>query len=79
MMTQHRINFRICSYVVATAIAAASCSRETNFTEAQRACIAQRYSKYDATNLNQCVNVCQACMSGTTTTCNTSCKLKGAS
>jgi hypothetical protein len=74
---RHQTNFRTCSFVVATAIVAASCSQEPELTDAQRACIAQRYAKYDATNLNQCVvNVCQACMSGTTATCNTSCKLR---
>ena len=65
--------------IIAAAVVAASCSREPEFTDAQRACIAQRYGKYDPASLSQCVNVCQACMSGTTTTCTTSCKLKGAS
>ncbi len=42
-------------------------------------CIAQRYKDYDARQLSQCVDVCKACMNGNTATCNTSCKLKGAS
>jgi hypothetical protein len=71
----------LCTFgiIIAATIFAASCSREPEYTDAQRACIAQRFGKYDAANLSQCVNVCQACMSGTTTTCTTSCKLKGAS
>jgi Protein of unknown function (DUF4238) len=54
-------------------------TQEPEYTDTQRACIAQRYPKYDAAKLNQCVDVCINCMRGTTTTCTTSCKLKGAS
>jgi hypothetical protein len=57
----------------------ASCSEEVGYTDQQRACIAQRYQAYDARKLGQCVDVCKACMNGTNVTCNTSCKLKGAS
>jgi hypothetical protein len=49
------------------------------YTEQQRSCIADRYASYDAKHLNQCVDVCKACMRGNTVTCNTSCKLRGAS
>jgi hypothetical protein len=61
------------------ALGLASCSQEMEYTEQQRACIAQRYTSYDARQLNQCVDVCKACMNGNTLTCNTSCKLRGAS
>ena len=61
------------------ALGLASCSQEMETTEQQRACIAQRYTSYDARQLNQCVDVCKACMRGNTVTCNTSCKLRGAS
>jgi hypothetical protein len=61
------------------ALGLASCSREAEYTDQQRACIAQRYTNYDARQLNQCVDVCRACMNGNVVTCNTSCKLKGAS
>ena len=61
------------------AVGLASCSQEIETTEQQRACIAQRYTSYDARQLNQCVDVCKACMKGNTVTCNTSCKLRGAS
>jgi hypothetical protein len=57
----------------------ASCSEEVGYTDQQRACIAQRSQDYDARKLSQCVDVCKACMNGTNVTCNTSCKLKGAS
>ena len=65
--------------LTASAIGLASCSQEVEYTDQQRACITQRYKDYDARQLSQCVNVCKACMNGNTVTCNTSCKLKGAS
>jgi hypothetical protein len=52
---------------------------QADYSDQQRACIARRYEKFDVKNLSQCVDVCQACMTGTTVTCTTSCKLKGAS
>jgi hypothetical protein len=52
---------------------------QAEYSDRQRACIAQRYKELDARNLSQCVDVCKACMTGTTVTCTTSCKLKGAS
>jgi hypothetical protein len=52
---------------------------EAEYSDQQRACIAQRYGQFDARKLTQCVDVCKACMKGNTVTCNTSCKLKGAS
>jgi hypothetical protein len=65
--------------LVAAAAGLAACSQEPEYSDQQRACIAQRYKKFDARNLSQCVDVCKACMTGTTVTCTTSCKLKGAS
>ncbi len=56
----------------------AASSKEPEYTDTQRACIAQRYPNYNATIASQCLDVCKVCMSGTTTTCTTSCKLKGA-
>jgi hypothetical protein len=64
--------------LIAIAICVASCSQEVEYSDQQRACIAQRYREFDARNLSQCVDVCKACMTGTTVTCTTSCKLKGA-
>jgi hypothetical protein len=65
--------------LVAIAVSAISCSQDVEYSDQQRACIAQRHKKFDAKNLSQCVDVCEACMTGTTATCNASCKLKGAS
>jgi hypothetical protein len=55
-----------------------ACNDDTVPTEAQQSCIASRYSDYNPKQLDQCVSVCKACMKGITSTCTTSCKLKGA-
>ena len=57
----------------------AACSQEIDTTPEQRSCIAGRYASYDAKKISQCVDVCKACMKGNTVTCNTSCRLRGAS
>ena len=67
----------VCLTVLAIGLAA--CSQEVDYTPEQRVCIAQRYASYDAKQLNQCVDVCRMCMKGNVVTCNTSCKLRGAS
>ena len=75
----HHGNLRTCGILIALAAAISCCSKEPEYTDRQRACIAEHFGTYNATKLNQCVDVCKTCMSGTTATCNTSCKLKGAS
>jgi hypothetical protein len=75
----HTATLRTCGVLVAVALAVASCSKEPEYTAEQRVRIAQHYGKYDPKDLNQCVAVCKDCMNGITTTCTTSCKLKGAS
>jgi hypothetical protein len=64
---------------MAVAITIAACSHGPEYSDEQRVCIAQRYKEYDARKLSQCVDVCKSCMKGNNITCNTSCKLKGAS
>jgi hypothetical protein len=71
--------FRKLSLLTAFAIGLASCSQEDEYSDQQRVCIAQRYQAYDSKRLSQCLDVCIACMKGNVVTCNTSCKLKGAS
>src|SRR5579863_737711 len=63
----------------ALAIVLAGCSKEIEYTSEQRACIAQHYTNYDESKIDQCVGVCKACMKGNSVTCNTSCRLRGAS
>jgi hypothetical protein len=76
---ERAVQLRSLIILVAAAIGLASCSQEVAYTDQQRVCIAQRYKNYDARQLSQCVDVCKACMNGNNVTCNTSCKLKGAS
>jgi hypothetical protein len=65
--------------LAAATIGLASCSeQQPEHSETERQCIARHYQNYDAKDLNQCVDVCKACMRGTIVTCNTSCGLKGA-
>jgi hypothetical protein len=73
------VQLRSLVLLTALAVGLASCSQEVEYTDQQRSCIAQRYTNYDARQLNQCVDVCKACMRGNTVTCNTSCRLRGAS
>jgi hypothetical protein len=73
------VQLRSLIVLVAIAVGLASCSQEVEYTDQQRACISQRYKEFDARKLSQCVDVCKACMNGNNVTCNTSCKLKGAS
>jgi hypothetical protein len=67
------------SILIALAIGLGSCSQEQpGYTDKQRVCIAQHYRDYNPKQLSQCVGVCEACLNGTAATCNSSCKLKGA-
>ena len=65
--------------LIALAAGLSACSQNVDYTPEQRMCIAQRYAAYDARQINQCVDVCRVCMKGNTVTCNTSCRLRGAS
>jgi hypothetical protein len=51
---------------------------QAEYSDEQRACVAQRYGQLDEKKLSQCVDMCKACMKGNTVTCNTACWLKGA-
>jgi len=65
--------------LIALAAGLSACSQNVEYTSEQRMCIAQHYAAYDAKQLSQCVDVCKVCMRGNTVTCNTSCRLRGAS
>lgn len=55
-----------------------SCSPEPEVKDSINACVAKLYSAYNPKALDECVDVCIKCERGTTTTCSTSCTLKGA-
>jgi hypothetical protein len=66
--------------VLATAaLLSTSCSKDPEYTGEERACISRHYTNYDSTKIDQCVAICKVCMKGSTITCNTSCRLRGAS
>jgi hypothetical protein len=65
--------------LIATAFAMVSCSPQEEATVSIRnKCATDLYPSYNPKALNQCVAVCIKCDNGNTTTCSTSCTLKGA-
>jgi hypothetical protein len=56
----------------------AACSPEPETTGSFDKCAAKLYSNYNSKIMAQCVDVCIKCARGVTTTCSTSCTLKGA-
>lgn len=60
-------------------LAVAACSKEAAQKDPEQACAAKVHKNYDAKRLDECVDVCKVCSGGTTISCTTSCRLKGAS
>jgi PBP1b-binding outer membrane lipoprotein LpoB len=69
---------RMLSLCLLVATFLTGCSKEPEYNDQQRACIAKQFPHYDAKDMKQCVAVCKSCMDGNTVTCTTSCDLKGA-
>jgi hypothetical protein len=71
---------RVIIAIFLSAAALASCTPESNndVTGSVGDCARKLYSQYNPKDAKQCVAVCIACESGVTTTCSTSCWLKGA-
>lgn len=66
--------------IVLCAAALAACTPESNndVTGSIESCTRQLYSAFNPKDMKQCVAACIACERGVTTTCSTSCTLKGA-
>ena len=65
--------------IILSAAALASCTPEKNTdVTGSIACANKLYSPYNPKDMKQCVAVCITCDRGVTTTCSTSCTLKGA-
>ncbi|MGZ5875957.1 MAG: hypothetical protein ACXWKP_28105 [Bradyrhizobium sp.] len=65
--------------VVLSAAALAACSPDNNeVTGTIGSCVSKIYSPFNPKDMKQCVAACIACEHGVTTTCSTSCTLKGA-
>ena len=71
---------RVIIAIVLSAAALAACTPESNadVTGSVDNCARKLYSEYNPKDKKQCVAVCIACERGVTTTCSTSCTLKGA-
>jgi PBP1b-binding outer membrane lipoprotein LpoB len=68
---------RHCATLLILAVVA-SCSPEQDATGSVNKCATDLFHPYDPKNLEQCVAACRQCDRGTSTTCTTSCTLKGA-
>ena len=67
------------SAVLATlAIVLGACSPDSDTTGSISSCARELYPAYNPKALDQCVAACKKCDHGVTTTCATSCTLKGA-
>jgi hypothetical protein len=56
----------------------AACTPDGDVTGSTNSCIAKLYPSYNRMAFDQCIGVCTKCERGITTTCSTSCTLKGA-
>ena len=63
--------------IMLCAAALAACTPDNDVTGSVD-CARRLYSSYNPKDLKQCVGACIACDRGITTTCSTSCTLKGA-
>jgi PBP1b-binding outer membrane lipoprotein LpoB len=64
--------------VLAVAFVMVSCSAGDEAPVSTNKCATNLFPAYDPKDLKQCVNACIKCKNGVTTTCTTSCTLKGA-
>jgi PBP1b-binding outer membrane lipoprotein LpoB len=64
--------------VFALAVVVVSCKPEEETTGSVNKCATELFTSYNPKSLDQCVAACRTCDHGTTTTCTTSCTLKGA-
>ena len=64
--------------MIFAAIALMGCNSDNDVTGSIGICARQIYTPYNPKDMKQCVGACLACEHGVTTTCTTSCTLKGA-
>jgi hypothetical protein len=73
------MNMRAMIAIILSAAALAACTPDNNdVTGSIGNCVRKLYSAYNPKDMKQCVGACIACERGVTTTCSTSCTLKGA-
>ena len=71
-------HMRTAALALIMALAAASCSPDSDVTGSANMCAVKLHPSYNPKDLSQCKDVCIKCDHGSTTTCSTSCTLKGA-
>lgn len=64
--------------MLASALILVGCRDDQATGSVNTSCAERLYSPYNPKNFDQCVTVCNRCERGTTATCTTSCRLKGA-
>ena len=64
--------------IVLSVAALAACSPDNDVTGSIGSCANKLFSPFNRKDMKQCVAACIACDHGITTTCTTSCTLKGA-
>lgn len=67
----------IAAIVLAMLLPLAACSPDPTASSISR-CIASNFPSYNPKDREQCISACIKCEKGVTTTCATSCSLKGA-
>lgn len=64
--------------IAAISCLVACCSQEQEPSGRSDECARRLYPSYNPSALDQCVDICKKCQRGVTTTCTTSCTLRGA-
>ena len=75
---QRAVSMRVIFAIIISAIALVGCNQDSDVTGSVETCAKQLYTPYNPRDMKQCVAACIACERGVTTTCSTSCMLKGA-
>jgi hypothetical protein len=73
-----RVGFMRVGHLFAVALVIGSCSQEPDATGSIDDCARNLFPSYNPKVYDECVAVCKKCQRGITTTCTTSCTLKGA-
>jgi hypothetical protein len=63
---------------VSVVLVTAACRQDDETTGSVNDCVALNFPSYNSKAMDQCVAACKKCQNGTTSTCTTSCTLKGA-
>ena len=66
------------AFLTVVVLTTVSCDQTDETTGSVGHCVAQNFPAYNPKSMDQCVAACKMCQHGVTTTCTTSCTLKGA-